>query len=171
MTLDYAGLGGQTSILNGGTIAWVKAGHAVTQSVPPIKPGTLTPRATKNVVVDAEYVKAIGQKPAHVLVDGRAAVFYTGVSEAMGVKGHIPGAVNIPFTEILDNNLMVDRARIDRLFRAAGVKPGDTVIAYCHIGQQGTTVVFSARLLGHPVMLYDGSMQDWTTNKRGPVVQ
>lgn len=171
LTLDYAGLGAQTSLLNGGLSAWKRLSRRVTTDAPVITPGTLSPRPTKAVVVDAAYVQAIGQKPAHILVDGRAAAVYTGIQAAMGVNGHIPGAVSIPFTEITNSELMVDRARIEGLFRAAGVKPGDTVVAYCHIGQQGTAVVFAARLLGHPVMLYDGSMQDWTSNKRGPIVK
>jgi thiosulfate/3-mercaptopyruvate sulfurtransferase len=171
LTLDHAGLGDQTALLNGGVAAWTRAGQTLTAALPTVTPGRLTARPTKPVVVDAEFVKTVGQKPAHTLVDGRAGVFYTGVSATYGNSGHIPGAVNIPFTQIIDSELMVDRARIEGLFRAAGVKPGDTVVAYCHIGQQGTAVVFGARLLGHPVVLYDGSMQDWATNSRGPVVK
>ncbi len=171
LTLDYIGLSGQTSLLNGGIAAWAKAGGALTTTVPAITAGKLSARPTRPVVVDAEYVKALATRPAHTLVDGRAAMFYTGVSETFGKSGHIPGAVSIPFTEIMNSELMVDRARVEGLFTAAGVKPGDTVVAYCHIGQQGTAVVFAARLLGHPVVLYDGSMQDWATQNRGPVVK
>jgi thiosulfate/3-mercaptopyruvate sulfurtransferase len=170
LTLDYAGLGGQTSLLNGGLAAWTRAGQTLTANAPAPTPGTLTARAPKPVTVDAPFVSSLAQKPAHVLVDARAAVIYTGIQPAMGVNGHIPGAVSIPFTEIVDSELMIDRARIERLFRGAGVKPGDTVVAYCHIGQQGTAVVFAARLLGHPVVLYDGSMQDWT-GRKGAVVR
>lgn len=170
LTLDHAGLGGQTSLLNGGLTGWTRIGQTLTANAPTVTPGTLTARAPKAVTVDAEYVVNVGKKPAHVLVDARAAAIYTGIQPAMGVNGHIPEAVSIPFTEIVDSELMVDRARIERLFRAAGVKPGDTVVAYCHIGQQGTAVVFGARLLGHPVVLYDGSMQDWTSRK-GAVVK
>jgi thiosulfate/3-mercaptopyruvate sulfurtransferase len=47
------------------------------------------------------------------------------------------------------------------MFDAAGVQPGDTVAAYCHVGGQATMVLLAARLLGHPVRLYDGSMADW----------
>jgi thiosulfate/3-mercaptopyruvate sulfurtransferase len=171
LTLDYAGLGGQTSLLNGGSTAWTRAGQALTAAVPAVTPGTLTARATRPVVVDAEFVKTVPSRPAHTLVDGRAPVFYTGIEASMGANGHIGGAVNIPFTDILDTELMVDRARLENMFRKAGVKAGDTVVAYCHIGQQGTTVVFAARLLGHQAVLYDGSMQDWTSNRRGPVVK
>ena len=110
------------------------------------------------------------QQPAHTLVDGRAG-FSTPASTRLRQERDIPGAVSIPFTQIIDSELMLDRTRIEGLFRAAGVKPGDTVVAYCHIGQQGTAVVFGARLLGHPVVLYDGSMQDWGSNNRGAVVK
>jgi thiosulfate/3-mercaptopyruvate sulfurtransferase len=47
--------------------------------------------------------------------------------------------------------------------------PGDTVIAYCHIGQQATAVLFAARTLGHPVLLYDGSFEDWSRHAGFPV--
>jgi thiosulfate/3-mercaptopyruvate sulfurtransferase len=43
------------------------------------------------------------------------------------------------------------------------------VIGYCHIGIQATAVIFAARTLGHPVMLYDGSFQDWSAHTDFPV--
>jgi thiosulfate/3-mercaptopyruvate sulfurtransferase len=86
-----------------------------------------------------------------------------------GKAGHIHGAINIPFTDVTDTNFMFDRARLAALFERAGVKTGDTIVAYCHVGQQATAVIFAARLLGHPVRLYDGAFQDWAVNDRGPV--
>ena len=43
----------------------------------------------------------------------------------------------------------------------AGVEPNDTVVTYCHIGQQATATLFGALTLGHKVLLYDGSFEDW----------
>ncbi len=169
-TLDYLGLGDRTSLLNGGLGAWQRAGKPVTSAAPSVAGGTLKARPAKNLVVDAEFVKNVKQRPNHTLVDARAAVFYTGIQPTMNnLSGHIPGAINIPFTEITDNEQRMDRARIEALFRKAGVKPGDTVVAYCHVGQQATAVIFGARLLGHRVVLYDGAFQDWAVNNRGPV--
>jgi thiosulfate/3-mercaptopyruvate sulfurtransferase len=168
-TLDYLGLGDRTSLLNGGMGAWQRAGKTVTTSAPAVTPGTLSARPTKPVVVNAEFVKSVAQRPNHRLVDARAAVFYKGIEPTFGKSGHIPGAANIPFTQITDNSAMIDRERVAVLFRDAGVKPGDTVVAYCHIGQQATAVIFAARLLGHPVALYDGAFQDWAAASRGPV--
>jgi thiosulfate/3-mercaptopyruvate sulfurtransferase len=47
-------------------------------------------------------------------------------------------------------------------FAKAGVKPDDTVITYCHIGQQATATLFAARTLGYKVLFYDGSFEDWS---------
>ena len=114
--------------------------------------GKLSARPPKNVVVDAEFVKSVQQRPNHMLVDARAPVFYTGIQPTMNDKsGHIPGAVNIPFTQITDNELLIDRARVEALFRKAGVKPGDTVVVYCHVGQQATAVVFARAAARPPV--------------------
>ena len=59
LTLDYAGLGDRTSLLNGGLAAWQRAGKAVTAETPKVTPGVLTARATKLVIVDAEFVKSL----------------------------------------------------------------------------------------------------------------
>ncbi len=169
-TLDYAGLGDRTSLLNGGLAAWTRAGKPVSHdAVRPAK-GTLTPRAPKDIIVNADFVTSIAQRPGFRLVDGRAPVFYRGVEPTMkGKRGHIPGAINIPFSEIADSQLMIDRDRVSKLFDQAGIKPNDTIVGYCHVGQQATAMLFAARLLGHEVRLYDGSFQDWAVNERGPV--
>jgi thiosulfate/3-mercaptopyruvate sulfurtransferase len=134
-----------------------------------VAPGKLSDRPTKNVVADAELVKTVGQHPNFKLVDARAPVYYNGTEASFNKNGHIPGAINIPFTQIPDNAAMLDRARLATLFADAGIKPGDTIVAYCHVGAQATAVVFAARILGNPVLLYDGSFQDWAINNRGPV--
>jgi thiosulfate/3-mercaptopyruvate sulfurtransferase len=169
LTLDYLGFGDRTSLLNGGMQAWKRAGGETTAAAPAIVPGKLSQRPTKNVVTDAELVKSIAQRPGHRLVDARAPVYYTGIEASFNKSGHIPGAVNIPFSSIPGTDSMIDRERIVELFRNAGVKNGETIVAYCHIGQQATAIVFAARLLGHPVLLYDGSFQDWASNNRGAV--
>ena len=77
--------------------------------------------------------------------------------------GHIAGAKSVPFTEISDDALMLKTTdQLVALFTKAGVAPSDTVIGYCHIGQQATGMLFAARSLGHPVLLYDGSFEDWS---------
>jgi thiosulfate/3-mercaptopyruvate sulfurtransferase len=170
-TLEYLGLGDHTELLNGGLKAWEKANRPTTTALSVAKPGHLTARPTEPIVADAGLVNSIGSMPGYKLVDARAAEFYDGKTPSMGQAGHIPGAVNIPSTEVVDSDGIVDVAKIAVIFRDAGIKPGDTVVSYCHIGAQATATMFAARLLGHPVLLYDGSWQDWVLNHRGPIVK
>jgi thiosulfate/3-mercaptopyruvate sulfurtransferase len=170
-TLQAAGLGAQTRFLDGGLRNWKRAGLPLTTAEPAAAtPGKLTATMDRSVVVDHRFMQANGSTPGIRLIDARAPMFYEGPSmEMQGRKldaGHIAGAKNLPFNSLSDDSLRffpIDELR--RRFAAVGVQPGDTVAAYCHIGQQATVVLFAARLLGHPVRLYDGSMNDWEIRK------
>lgn len=180
-TLDYAGLGDRAVLLDGGMDAWVRDGHAVTDVVPAVRIGKLAPLKISKTIVDAAFVRAYvdqrgKNKTGIALVDGRAAVYYDGVDtggmrEQPHRTGHIAGAGNFPFTEVTDDNLMLrSPEELRALLTKAGVKPGHTILGYCHIGQQMTAVIFAARTLGHKAVLYDGSMQDWSRRQGYPVV-
>ena len=170
-TLQTAGLGAQTRFLDGGTRAWKRAGLPLSTTQPPAaKPGRITVPSDRSVLVDYRWVQARAKSPGIRLIDGRSPVFYEGPGmDSRGQHhdaGHIAGAKNIPFNSLGDDSLQflpIDELR--KRFAAAGVQPGDTVAAYCHIGQQATMVLFGARLLGHPIRLYDGSMNDWEQRK------
>ena len=109
------------------------------------------------------------------ILDGRTSNFYDGgsIGGQHGEKhrrGHVKSAKNVPYDQISDDHDTIkSNAALQALFTKAGVKPGDTVIGYCHIGQQATAMLFAARLLGHPVLLYDGSFQDWSRHTEYPV--
>lgn len=174
-TLDYAGLGDRTSLLDGGMPAWIAAGNETTSVVPAVKQGKLSPLKIKPIVVDADFVKSHLNAPGFAIVDGRDAVFYDGVETGRGHAGshragHIAGAHSFPFTQLVDDKNFVRPAdQLAALFTKAGVKPNDTIVGYCHIGQQATAMLFAARSLGHPVLLYDGSFEDWSRHDGYPV--
>jgi thiosulfate/3-mercaptopyruvate sulfurtransferase len=174
-TLDYAGLGERTSLLDGGMNAWIGAGQTVTNVVPEPRTGTLSPLKVRPLIVNGDYVRAQLGKPGVAIVDSRANALYegmtTGGSKEMPHKtGHIAGAVSVPFTAITDQQLNVRSPEaLEAIFKGAGIKPGDTVITYCHIGQQATATLFAARSLGYKVLLYDGSFEDWSRRADGPV--
>ena len=175
LTLQYAGLGARASLLDGGMPEWKKGNRPITTDVPPApKPGKLTARPTQPIVVDADFVKSHIHTTGYTIVDARNTMFYDGpiqeasATSSMGhpmpkvVPGHVPGAVNIVFETVFDDTgHLLPEARLRELFTQAGVKPNDTVIGYCHVGQQATAMLFGAEALGYDVKLYDGSFQDW----------
>ncbi len=164
LTLEYAGLGDRAVILDGGLPAWKAAGHPVTTEVPaPPRATRLVTTPDQTLVVNAEWVQARLGQPRFRMIDARDPQFYQGLDAGAGERpGHLPGARSIPFTSVTDDagRFLPDSA-LRRIFREAGVSQGDEIVAYCHIGQQATAVVFAARLLGYNARLYDGSYQDW----------
>lgn len=170
-TLQVAGLGDRTRLLDGGNDGWRRAGLPLTRDVPPPASGRLTRAQDRSIVVDHAWVQANSNRTGMKLIDARAPMFYEGAGMKMAngeshVAGHIPGARNIPFNSLANDSLQfLPRAELQRIFREAGVQPGDTVVGYCHIGQQATMMLFAARLLGHPIRLYDGSFTDWEERK------
>jgi thiosulfate/3-mercaptopyruvate sulfurtransferase len=168
LTLEHAGLAERTRLLDGSMQQWIREGRRVTDVVPAKKTGTLSALRTRANIVNAEYVKAHIGKPGTSIVDGRSSSFYDGVQAGRGHggqqrAGHIAGARSVPFESPYDNsNRLLSNDQISALFAKAGIAPTDTIVGYCHIGQQATAMLFAARAIGHPVLLYDGSFEDWS---------
>ena len=171
MTLDYLGLGNRTSILDGGLPAWRAEGRPVTAEVRAPAVGSFTPRVNKQIIVDASWVGANLNKPGVMILDARVPKFYTGEEAGrMPRGGHIPGAKNIPFDSLVEeNNKFKSVDTLRQLFNSAGVKKRDSVTTYCHIGQQASLLYFIARYLGYDAHLYDGSFEDWSHRPELPV--
>lgn len=184
-TLDSVGLGGRTQLLDGGLAAWKAAGHPVTNApaAPVTSAGLLTLRPRPSVIAFEEVktlasVPAGGASRATTIVDARATDFYTGANDGRGGiprPGHIPGAVNLPFTTFFTQAgpdaplTLKPRPELEAMFAKAGIAAGTPVVTYCHIGQQATVPFVVARMLGYDVRLYDGSFEEWSANTSVPV--
>jgi thiosulfate/3-mercaptopyruvate sulfurtransferase len=160
--MEYLGMGAQTSILDGGLAAWKSEGKEVTADAPKVVRSTFTPALHKEVFVDADWVNAHLHKPPVTIVDARAPEFYNGGNAGQPRSGHIPGAKNLYFATLVDSlNKMLPVPKLKELFDKAGIREGEEVAAYCHVGQTASMVYFTARYLGYKAHLYDGSFDDW----------
>jgi len=170
LTLDAMGLGAHTSILDGGFPVWQKEGREVSTETPKPVRGQLQLCPQTDVIVDVDYVRSNLHHPGVDIVDARNAEYYTGASTAPGKRsGHIPGASNLTFSTLADSDgKFKPPDALRQMVANAGVKPGDRVVSYCHIGQQATVVYFVARYLGFDARLYDGSWEDWSAHKELP---
>lgn len=169
LTLAWLGAGDRTSILDGGLAAWRGAGQPTTTAAPAVARGRFTPRPSA-VTVDAAVVRDAIAKPGIRIVDARDRQFYDGNGGGMPRPGHIPSAVSLPFSSMLtESGTFRSREALREMFAAAGVRPEERVVTYCHVGQQASLLWFVARLLGHDARMYDGSFEDWSGRSELPV--
>ncbi len=172
-TLDYLGLGDRTSILNGGLVAWEATHHPVSDEVRQPAKGSITPAPRKEIVADAEWVSSHLNKPTVTIIDARTHEFYNGSqSDGNPRSGHIPGAANLAYLDVIDqdNNKFKSPDALKELFQSAGMKQGNLMVSYCHIGQRATVLYFTAKMLGYDAKMYDGSWEDWSHRKDLPIV-
>lgn len=171
ITLDRLGMGDRARILDGGLEAWKAEGRPVTGEAPKYRRGKFTPRINENVMVDLKYVAERYRNEGVRLLDGRPASYFNARASASVVRGgHIPGAASVPYSSLVDSTdryLPLDTLRTR--FAAAGVHPGEEIIAYCQIGRSACPVYVAARMLGFDVRFYDGSFEEWSRHPELPV--
>ena len=162
LTLEYFGLRGQVSFLNGGLEAWKKAGFPVTSEVPVVKKGNFKAKAGVTIV-DKDYVLKTLNSPDAVVVDARMQRYYDGETTGNPRDGHITGAKNIPYTEMLDaSNMFKPTDQLQAYFTPVVPDKKKEIVTYCFIGQTASVVYMAGRVLGYDVKLYDGSLQEWS---------
>jgi thiosulfate/3-mercaptopyruvate sulfurtransferase len=167
LTLDVSGLRGRVGILNGGLEGWRAAGRAVTADRTPIKQGDVTLRPVVDAIVDRGWVRANLTNPRFQFVDTRMRRRFD--------AGHLPGALSTPFPMLIAAGptrraaSLVSRDSLDAVLAAARVAPTKETVAYCSIGESASVLYFVLRSLGRPVRLYDGSMEEWTSDPTAPL--
>ncbi len=174
-TLDYAGLGSRTAILDGGLPAWLRAGQPVTTDVPASpSAASLTVRPRTAALVDLAWVRANLDAPGQRIVDARPTTSYTGEDDRKGEytrPGHLPGAASLPFMSLFNEDKTLKSASdLRELLEEAGIGPGQSVVTYCNSGVQASVPYLVARMLGIDARLYDGSFQEWMASG-APVVK
>jgi len=169
LTLDAMGLGARTSILDGGLPIWQGEARSVTTEVRAVKPGRITPCPQTDVIASLDYVRANLRHAGIDIIDARDPQYYSGASVSRNRAGHIAGATSIPYGSLVDEKGKLKSAEVlQQQFRAAGVKTGDRIVAYCHIGQQASLLYFVSRYLGYDVRLFDGSWEEWARHPELP---
>jgi thiosulfate/3-mercaptopyruvate sulfurtransferase len=162
LAFSYLGLGDRVAILDGGLEAWEGEGRPVSKEAPATTRTSVTITLHPEVIADADWVRDHLASPHVKIIDARTKNFYDGNGGGVSRTGHIKGAKSIPFSTFVDStNRILSISELQKLFDDAGVKKGDTVVTYCHVGQQATVPYAAARVLGYTAIVYDGSFEDW----------
>ena len=174
-TLNYLGYEDKTYMLEGGMPLWEFQDGELTDVIPEVKRGNFIGKANPNIVIETDKMKEYVQSSLGKIIDARATVFYEGVQESMGEKGHIPDAESIPFGSVWDEGpngsyILKDADELTEMFAAKGITDKEEpFIVYCHIGMQATSIFAAAKSIGLNPVLFDGSMHEWGHGRGNPI--
>jgi thiosulfate/3-mercaptopyruvate sulfurtransferase len=160
--LEHYGLKGRVSFLNGGLEAWKRAGYPVTNKPSEFKKGNFA--ATDNgLLVNKDYVQNALQAKSSEVIDARLKRWYDGDPTGNPRDGHIAGAKNIPFPDMIDSTNSIKPTEVlEKNFTSVVPDKNKELVVYCFIGQTASVDYLVGRSLGYKMKLYDGSMQEWS---------
>lgn len=161
------------SLMDGGLKKWKLENRPLTAEVPSTPPTDY--RVTKinaEYRADRDYIKTRLDKPGFAMVDVRSPAEYMGeiiappgMSETAQRAGHIPGAVNVPWSQaVADDGAYKSREELAMLYGNKGiVGNGGEIVTYCRIGERSSHswVVLKYILGCENVRNYDGSWTEW----------
>ena len=166
----------KVAVLDGGLQAWAAAGGAVNSGEEPAHFQTnfmLAPALA--TLVDGQTVANQLGRPAQTLIDARATPRFRGEIEPLDpVAGHIPGALNRPFSQNLNPDgkfKSADQLRAEFETLLGGHDPA-TVVHHCGSGVSALPNLIAMEVAGlGRTSLYAGSWSDWVSNPDRPVAQ
>jgi len=161
-------------ILDGGIDKWQAEGRPLSQTFPRLPESEFRVQLRKDFIIEYAEVKAVKDRPDHILLDARPAAVYEGQGP-WPKPGHIPGAVSLPWKSLMDPKnakLLKPESEIRAILADKQITPEKTVICSCGTGREATNefCLFRFALKFPKVKIYEGSFTEWTMYPENPTV-
>jgi thiosulfate/3-mercaptopyruvate sulfurtransferase len=161
------------AFLDGGCEAWRDAGHAWSRGLTlSSTKGTFTARLRTDARATKSFVIAALEDPRIAIVDVRTREEYEGATPYMEKRGgHLPRAVHLDWRTLHDDKgLLLRGEKLRERVRASGIDPTQKAIVYCTGGVRSALVTEVLRANGIDAVNYDGSMWEWASDEKLPLI-
>ena len=171
-TLDVVGHQ-NFSLLNGGLHAWANEGHQVTREIYYPQKTKYTANIHEAFIADRQYILDHMHNDKVVILDTRSPQEYAGIKVFAQRGGHIPGAINIEWTDAMDMNRNMRLKReneLRELLEAHGITQDKEIITHCQTHHRSAHTYIMLKSLGYKqVKGYPGSWSDWGNDTNHPI--
>ena len=171
-TLDVLGHDNY-SYLDGGARAWIEEGHPVETQANSGTPSAFEARLHSGPIASLETIEAQLGDANVAIWDARPPEEYAGTKVVAARGGHIPGAVNLDWLELMDrqrNLRLVDAQALRQRLEKLGITPDKRVITHCHTHHRSGLSYLAMKVLGYPdIQGYDGSWGEWGNRADTPI--
>jgi thiosulfate/3-mercaptopyruvate sulfurtransferase len=164
------------AILDGGLPKWMAEGRPVTDAATVTREKSFKAKLDSTLVRSIDDVRSLLDTKKEQVVDARAANRFRGeVPEARAHlrTGHMPGAFNLPYTDLIDpkSGTMRSQDELKAAIAKSGIDPSKKVTASCGSGVTACVVALGLYLTGAPdTAIYDGSWTEWGGRTDTPIV-
>jgi thiosulfate/3-mercaptopyruvate sulfurtransferase len=155
----------KVAVLDGGLPKWLSENRAVTREASAPLPATYAAHPVEGAVASASDVRD-ALEAGLTVADARSIERFSGAAAEprAGLRsGCMPGAINLPYSELFNaNGTLVSPNALRQHFAACGVKSGDRVITSCGSGVTAAVLSLALEAAGYSEhALYDGSWCEW----------